>query len=344
MTGKIVEENSTEVEVSPSRWANLKAKTSARAVWLESRFLSLLRYGSLAIAALFLLGAIVLFSFGLARQIGNTNVKAESVTLAASDVTPLKAEAKSKTKEVAPAKPTLGDGARKRTLEIYRARFKPSKRADDKIKDEEIVDYVWSEDRLTAYDNLGGRLKDSEGKPLLGRDEVALHALGVIDTSVQNEDFRKQLAAYRDAKKVSVCNEEVKTRSRTFASWDSTATYCPNWYTAPVGCASTSTVDEPYVTKVCEMKFPADLESPAEQLASAVERYAVTASARLEAAENDALAKSAQNMEKKVEGMGNIGTSGQLMLAFMAIMFLYLFVAMERHHRSLRQMIAKAED
>lgn len=344
MNNEPIEENSKEVEANLGRWANVKAKTTARAAWLEARFLGLLRYGSLAIATLVLLGAVVLFGLGLARQIGNTNVKAETVTLAASDVTPPQTEAKSKAKEVTPVKPTLGDGARNRTLEIYRARFKPSKRADDKIKDDEIVDYVWSEDRLTAYENLGGRLQDSDGKSLIDRDEVALHALGVIDAAAQTEDFRKQLAAYRDAKKVSVCNDQVKTRSRTFASWDSTATYCPNWYTTPVGCASTSTVDEPYVTKVCEMKFPADLESPAEQLASAVERYAETASARLEAAENDAQAKSAQNMDKKVEGMGNIGTSGQLLLAFLAIMFLYLFVAMERHHRSLRQLIAKSED
>lgn len=330
--------------VAGNRWANWKDRAVEKAAWLESRFLSLLRYASLTIAALVLLGAAMFLGLGLVRQIGSTNVSPQSVALDVADVTPEKVEAKAKAEPAAPAKPVLGDAARKRTLAIYLARFKPFQRADTKINEKDIVDFVWTADRLNAYAGLAGRLKDAEGNALPDANAVVLHALGLIETAAQTDELHKRLVAFRDAKKVNVCNDEVRTRSRTIASWDSTATFCPSWYETPVGCATTSTVDEPYVTKVCEMKFPADLESPAELLAGSVERYAVTAAARLDAADNDAQAKAVQIMARKAEGIGNMGTSAQLLLGFLAIMFLYLFVAMERHHRTLRRLIDKTED
>lgn len=333
------------VEQVTSKWTRLKGSLPGYAARIESRFLSLLRYTSLAIAALVLISAAIYLGLGLVQQIGSTNVGAESVALASEDITPPQAQAKAAEAKASPqAKPTVSDAARKRTLEIYRTRFKPFQRPDTKITDQEIVDYVWTVERLAAFEQLGGRLKDNEGNSLMDREAVITNALGLLEVAARTDDYRKKLSAFRDAKKINVCNDEVRTRSRTISSWDRYATYCPNWYSPPVGCASTSTIDEPYVEKVCEMKFPAELEAPSELFASSIQRYADTAEARLEAAANDAQSRSAQNMARKLEGRENMSTSVQLLLVFLAIMFLYLFVAIERHHRSLRKLVEKAKD
>lgn len=53
-------------------------------------------------------------------------------------------------------------------------------------------------------------------------------------------------------------------------------------YNSPVGCPSTRVVEEPYIDTVCEMKFPDNLEDPAQQFASAIQRYVDMAEQKLE--------------------------------------------------------------
>ena len=88
------------------------------------------------------------------------------------------------------------------------------------------------------------------------------------------------------------------------------------------------------------MKFPDSLEGPAQQLASAVQRYADVSDSTLKAAELDAEEKTARNFARKLGGQENMSTSGKLVLAFLAVMFLYLFVAFERHQRGLQAVLA----
>jgi len=168
-----------------------------------------------------------------------------------------------------------------------------------------------------------------------------LDALRLVKSAATMDEFRKRLAAFRTAKKVNVCNDEVRTRSRSIESWDVYATYCPNWYVSPVGFASTRTVDEPYMAKVCEMKYPDDLVAPSQQLANAVQRYGDIAGAKLAKANNDAEESTARNYARKAQGQENWSLSFKLFLGFMAVMFLYLFVAMERHHRSLKALLGR---
>jgi len=54
--------------------------------------------------------------------------------------------------------------------------------------------------------------------------------------------------------------------------------------------------------------------------------------------------QTAKNHARKIEGQQNIGTSGQLFLGFLAVMFLYLFIAMERHNRDLRALMTRTKD
>ena len=319
-----------------------RTRLADRANRTEAQFFTLLRYSALIIAALTLLISAGLLAYGAFQQVGRTEVEPETVSLVADDVVPAKPEqAVAAPKQQ--AKVGIDQAVRQRTLEIYKARFKPFQRADAKITEQEVVDFIWSDERIAKFDTLGSQnLVGKDQAVLADRKARMLDALGLIDTAATAGPFKQQLTAYRDAKKVNVCTEEVLTRTRTVSSWDSSATYCPGWYTDPVGCSSTREIDEPYVDKVCEMKFPEDLESPAQQFASAVQRYADTAEAKLINARNEAEAQTARNHARKVNGIGHITTSGTLFLMFLGVMFLYLFVAMERHHRNMRRLIEKS--
>jgi len=330
---------------APSGWNRVIGRLSGKANLAEARFLGLLRYSALGIAAIVLLGSLLLLALGSVRQLGRTQVEPESVTVSSDDVVPPKAEPKEAAPVSQPRKPGISQDIRSRTLSIYRARFKGFQRPDTKITDQQIVDFVWSEDRIERFDALAkAALLDEEGKPLETRSAMMLNALGTVEKATQSDAFRQQLAAYRDAQKVNVCTDEVQNRTRTISSWDPYGTYCPSWYVSPVGCPSTRVVDEPVVVKTCAMKFPEHLEAPAQQFAGAIQRYAEKAETKLAQARNEAEQKTARNHARKLEGQDNISTGVKLFLGFLAIMFLYLFVAIERHHRTLRALVVRREE
>jgi hypothetical protein len=311
-----------------------------RAARTESSFLALLRYSVLALAALALVATALFLAYGTAQQIGATEVVAEPVALDADDVMPVaEKEAAPDPLAAKPAKREASRSVKQATVKLFRTKFRKFQRLDAKIGDNQIADLVWTEERIEMFDGLAGTVTDAEGNTLAGKEAVMLHALAVVGKAAGTEPFRKKLAAFRDAKKVNVCTDEVRTRTRTIATWDSYSTDCAYWYESPMGCASRRTVSEPVVEKVCKMQYPNDIEEPAAQLAQAVEQYAVVAKARLEKAEILAEEATAANYSRKAEGRQHMELSVKLFLGFLGLMFLYLFVAMERHHRSLRRML-----
>ena len=256
-------------------------------------------------------------------------------------MTPIKQPARAIVAEKAKAKLGISQDIRQRTLRIFKAGLKPYQRPDTKITEQEVVDFIWSEDRIASFNGLAGRLVGTEGKALDSREDVMRHALGVVEAANRTTEFKNQLVAYRDAKKVNVCTEKTLTRTRSVRGWDSYATNCSDWFESPVGCQSTRVVEEPYVDKVCEMKFSDDLEDPAQQFASAIQRYVDTAENKLVSATSDAREQTAANLLRKEEGTNSISDSGKLFLGFLAVMFLYLFVAIERHYRRLGELLKK---
>jgi len=335
-----------ELEPTKGKLARWGDSIAIRAAKTEAGFLILLRYAALAVAALVLLGAAIFFGTGLFQQLGPTKVDAQGVALVAEDVAPPTTTAEAPARAAAPAqaKPTVSEPIRKRTLAVYQARFKGFQRADNKTTDQQIVDIVWTPERIAGYGQLAGQLQDKDGNVLADRDAVMRDALSLVESAAQSDSFKKALAGFRDAKKVNICTDQARTRTRTVEGWDSSATYCSNWFESPIGCAGTRIVEEPYIEKVCEMKFPGNLEAPGQQFAAAVRRYQDMADTRLTDARNAANNQTEQNLRRKQDGFASIGKSGQLFVGFLAVMFLYLFVAMERHHRSLRALIAKQED
>lgn len=305
----------------------------------ETRFLALLRYSALLGASLALIVSAVLLGLGLVRQLGQTEVEPRSVSIGADDVVPPALIDDEAAEEASPAKPTLPKSIREKTARIYKELFAPSERSDNKITEEQVVDLVWAEGTIEAFEGLGDAgLTAGEEKQLIGTEAVMADALDTIARATKTQDYVAQLAGYRDAKKVNVCTDQSRTRERTVQAWDRYSTSCDYWWESPVGCSTTRVISEPYTEKVCEMKYPEDLEAPAELFAASVQQYADTAQMELESARIEAEAETAENFERKVKGQTNISESGKLFLGFLAVMFLYLFIAMERHNRNLRML------
>lgn len=317
-------------------------RLSIKASRTEAVFLSILRYSVLLIAAIALGATALFFGFGASQQVGSTEVEAEPVALVSTDVAPEHQQKPAQpTEKSAQAKAGVTQAVKKATANLFRTKFQKFQRPDAKIAEKQIVDFVWTDDRITAFGELAGRLEDANGMPLAETEAVMLNALSLTGTASQNVPFAKRLAAFRDAKKINVCNDEIRSRRRTISTWDSYSTSCPYWYDSPIGCSSTRVVSEPYSERVCKMQYPNDIEEPATQMAQAIEQYAAIAAARLDQANILAEEATAANHNRKAEGRQKIETSGKVFVGFLALMFLYLFVAMERHHRSLRLLLAE---
>lgn len=334
-------EDQSDDFTNPSGLGGFGSKFRSKAGKVEARFLSLLRFAALLIAALVLILSAIMLAKGFFQQIGKTEVDAAPVTVASEDVTPIRETARATVSEQPTAKLGISQNIRQRTLQIFKAGLKPYQRPDTKITEQEVVDFIWSEERIASFNELAGRLVGTEQKVLDSREDVMRHALGVVEAANRTANFKKQLVAYRDAKKVNVCTEQTLTRSRSVSGWDASAEYCEGWYDSPVGCPSTRVVEEPYMDTVCEMKFPENLEDPAQQFASAIQRYVDMAEQKLESASDDARDQTAANLLRKEEGISSIFDSGKLFLGFLAVMFLYLFVAIERHYRRLGELLKK---
>ena len=330
-----------EDTADPGRIAALRLRLAGLANKAESRFLSILRYSALAIAAGVLVAAAVFLALGLVRQIGPDTIHPEGVAVRSDDLQPGEKSVAAKPASV-PSKSVISRQVRERTLTVYRKKFKSFQRPDTKITDQQVVDLIWSQERIASFNALNpAKLHDHEAKPLGSVEAVMLNALAAIDDAATKGSLQKQLAAYRNAKKANVCKDEVRYVSRVVESWNSYATNCPYWYESPIGCPSSRTISEPVVEQVCQMKFPDDLDAPAQVFASAVARYGELAASKIERARIEADLATATEHAKKLEGRANISLSGQLFFGFMAIMFLYLFIAMERHNRSLRALLAQ---
>lgn len=310
----------------------------------ENKFLTIMRLSALVIAGLLLLGAIGFFLFGLIQQFGTERVDPAPVSIKAIDVTPPNqiAEEAIIPSEAAKTAPRLSPVVRKQTIALYLSKFKKYQRSGMKIEDGKIIEAVWATELIERFSLLpGSDLINAQGEPLASQEALSLDALKVVGEAEAAADFQKSLIAFRDAKKSQVCTTVTKQKQESVSGWDSYATHCEGWYYSPVGCSTTRTIDVPYDAKVCEMKYPDTLESPAQALGSAVRRYADRiASGRTQAA-IAADAETGRIKARKFEGRDRMMQSGQLFLGFLAIMFLYLFIVIERHHRSLRALIRK---
>ena len=347
-------EEDVKEEVRPGWRDRLRGQISGygshlavRADHVERNYLALLRYALLIAATLLLVVALVLLLWGAVRQIGPSDAAPEPVRLTSADVapdTPTEAEFSDAPVETR-TELLIPESLRAATAEVYKTRFAPFERAGDDLKDAELVDAVWTQDRIAAFRDLPtGFLVDNAGETFPAGVAVNLHAIQVAADATEEPGLARSLAAYRAAKQIDVCRDVVRDRTRTEEYWNDYSMSCDGWYYYPQGCMDTRTVSEPYTTKICEKQFPADLSSPAEAFGDTLDNYLLMASLRQDLAISEASEREAELKAAKVSGQASISDSGKLFLAFLALMLVYLLVVMERHHRVLRRLVERQDD
>lgn len=312
----------------------------------EQSYLSLLRQTSLVAATLLIFGAILLFAGGLILQFGNPDgIRPQQVTVAVSDVvTALEPDAAPTTQEPADTAPrwsrVLPVAFRERYYSVFRSSFAPYYRQADKMPDRNaFFASLFPDDRLNyieAFDD--SRLADpgqaTGSRPLLTGLQTIMTAAAVAPASI------RELKAYQAAKRVQVCDTVRRTRTRYETYWNSSATNCPYWYEAPYGCSDTRAVSQPYTERVCRMEFPGELASPQHVMLRLQDRYFATLDRKLQAADATVDERRQAMMIRKANGSLAIGTAAKAFLAFLGLMFIYILVAIERHHRLVSRMLA----
>jgi hypothetical protein len=321
-------------------------RASVRASTIEARYLSLLRFSMLLIATVLLIGAIVFVLMGATKQIGSSQVSPEPVKVSAADLAPAVTKGSdSGAKKVDAEKPfQLSSQLKSQTLAAYKSNFAKFERKDEKASEKQILDAVWPQARREAFDNVNIDYVDDEGRSYTSGEELALHALALVKKSSETPDFTQSLQTYRAAKKSRVCRDVTRERERSVSYWDSDSMDCDNWYYSPVGCRSNRMVAEPYTAEVCEMQFPDDLDSPATAMGNSIDRFLRLAQIRQEDAAYKAEEKTAKINQRKVTGRANLMDGGKIFLGFLALMFLYLLVVLERHHRLLRKLVRPEQE
>lgn len=318
-------------------------------VWFskaEQSYLSLLRQTSLLAATLLLFGAILLFVGGLVLQFGNPDgIRPEEVSVATSDVVSVPESGPTRTA----AKPTdtaprwnrvLPAAFRERYYSLFRSSFAPYYRRADKAPDRNaFFAALFPDDRLNyieAFDDarLADADQSTDSRPLLTSLQTIVAAAAAHPTSI------RELKAYQAAKRVQVCDTVRRTRTRYETYWNSLATSCPYWYESPYGCSDTRAVSQPYTERVCRMEFPGEIANPHNVMLRLQDRYFAALDRKIQSADAMVDERRQAMMLRKANGSMAIETAVKAFLAFLGLMFIYILVAIERHHRVFTRMLA----
>ena len=301
---------------------------------IESIYLKVLRAAVLIVATMLLVWALAWAALSLVRISRSPN----SVIVASSAVSSTELLDPQVARAAAVSTPDTGNTAEQRRFYdefvkryhgLYRTRFEPQLRRDDK--------------RLSRgeFDDLtidtGGRLSAiREGRLDFATDRADLEAfLPVVAAASAAKATADKLAQYRTARKERVVSRVQRTRTETRRGWDSLSTNCAYWYESPIGCAVTRRVEVPYTQRVTSTRYPNGISSPNEVLKSYQDRYFSLLAERRRGNAAMADAEREEITLGRITGWAGLSQSVLVAGAFLALMFFFLLVAIERHQRRL---------
>ena len=212
---------------------------------------------------------------------------------------------------------------------LYRRKFEPYRQQGDKqLALGEFDD---------SFVNTAERLKAVTAGELSFEDDRAdLESLYRVMAEAADKPLTKErLARYRAAKKVPVRKQVQRTRTEYRQGWDSSSTACEDWYETPYGCSVRRAIEVPYTAAVTEMEYPAGTRSHSQIFRAFQERYFKLLAERREASAAKAEDERQSILEGFVDGRMSLMTALQVLGAFVALMFFFLLIAIERHQRRL---------
>lgn len=216
-----------------------------------------------------------------------------------------------------------------RYYQLFRARFEPFRQAEDKqlSRDEFDDAFIRSEQRL---ENV------ASGKLDFATDSRDLRdLLNVMTKAAENSVTNERLQKYRTAKKVLVQSKVQRTRTEYRRGWDSYSSNCPDWYQSPIGCPVQRAVKVPYTETVSAMEFPKGTQSHLDLFRAFQDRYFQLLAERRDQNTANANSERENIINGKLEGSASLLLALQIFGGFLALMFFFLLIAIERHQRRL---------
>ena len=301
----------------------------------ETFYLKVLRAALLAVATILLVCALCWAAVSLVRVMRSPDSVVEKPSVVApSELTGAEAQKAAGTRarngeNGLRSQRAYYDSFVKRYFALYRTKYQPHLRSDDKRLS------VGEFDDLTI--NTAGRLAAiRNGELNFATDKNDLEAfLPVVTQATATQATTARLAKYRLAVKKPTATQVQRTRTETRRGWDSYSTACSGWYESPIGCAVTRRVEVPYTQNVTVMRYPAGISSPNEIIKGYQDRYFELLAQRRSSNRDAAEFERAQIVEGQNAGWTGLTRSVMIAGGFLILMFFFLLVAIERHQRRL---------
>jgi len=313
-----------------SYYEDERPRASARAMEilnkLERVYLAAIRAIALVAATLLVIYAVWLVASGVyksSRDVASVKEQPAVVSpeeVAAIDVGKIsKTDAASNSDPLAAARSYYADFA-KRYYALFKNQFQPFKKPEDQPLDQRAFEQ--------RYLQTGGRLEGiKEGVINFEQDRADLESLLSTMTTVASDPKTiSRLRAYQSARKTSVTRTESGTREER---------YCSYYGVYIDECITYDTRTVPYSRTVQEMKLPPGVISHADLFGAYQDRFLSTLYDKREA--NAATAQEARQkiIADNFNGRARLWSAMGVVGAFLALMFLFLLIALERHQRRL---------
>lgn len=319
----------------------LLSRTTSALDRIEALYLKVLRAALLIVATVLLICAAGWAAYSLMRVMRSPDsvVEKPSVVSVAEIVA---SEASTKTDapraganvDVLRRERAYYDAFVKKYFALYREKFQPSLRGDDKkLTIGEFDDLtINSSARLDAV-RSGDLSFEQDRKDLDGY-------LPIVTQAANSKQTVERLSRYRTATKRPVATQVQRTRVETRRGWDTFSDNCENWYLSPIGCAVTRRVEVPYTETVQVMRYPDGIASPSEVLKGYQDRYFQLLAERRERNASEAASQRDEIVRGQAAGWNGLSQSILIAGGFLVLMFFFLLVAIERHQRRSRAPVA----
>jgi len=302
---------------------------------VEVIYLKALRITILMIATLLIAYTLYLAISGLYGVAQSPNSVREAVaTVAANEI--VDAEETDPAGAAAVNGPVVDPAHRKfyagfvnRYYTLFRTKFEPYRQTEDKTlsRDEFDDNFVQSRARLAAV---------TDGTTRFEPDRADLESLiTTMSAAAAEPKASARLKRYKGARKVAVKHEVQKTRVETRSGWNSYSTSCPAWYESPIGCPEQRQVDVPYTQTVTAMEFPKGTQSHAQIFRAMQDEYFALLEQRRTTNAANADLRRTEIVMGRVRGSESLGLALRIFGGFIALMFFFLLIAIERHQRRL---------
>lgn len=314
----------------------------------ERVYLQILRISALVAGAILLIGTVLLLAFGIAMRIGNPKTMPKPISVTATDIIltppPLPRESPKDNKEKPKPRWEIELSAQFRTayFTLYNQKFAPLRRPEEAVLDQKgFFEKMFNDNDLNIIRDLQSTEFETDGSPTGGMSVLLSSLLNTMNQAASAEQTESQLRAYKTAKKVRICRTITRDEIKYVRGWNSYSTTCASWYEYPIGCPERRRIVEKVPETQCGMQFPEDIASPIETMRALQSRFFSKVEEKRASAQADAASERERIIERQAQGSIALSNSAKAFLAFLALMFLYLMVAIERHHRQISEFVRR---